>query len=133
MALAGFFGMLISGTRGAIAVPALGGIMLLILKKNLKVLILGAILGIGVYIFFAHTTIGQGNAEIRRMRTAFDPNEPSLMVRLENQKKLKISTFANRPTCVPVNTLRGPARHARRPRAAPAAWPAGRARLPPAS
>lgn len=96
VALAGFFGMLISGTRGAIAVPALGGIMLLILKKNLKVLILGAILGIGVYIFFAHTTIGQGNAEIRRMRTAFDPNEPSLMVRLENQKKLK-GYLASRP------------------------------------
>jgi len=38
-----------------------------------------------VYIFFAHTTIGQGNAEIRRMRTAFDPNEASLQVRLENQ------------------------------------------------
>jgi hypothetical protein len=96
VALAGFFGMLISGTRGAIAVPALGGIMFLILKKNAKVLILGGILGIGVYVFFAHTTIGQGNAEIRRMRTAFDPNEASLQVRLENQKKLK-GYLASRP------------------------------------
>jgi len=96
VAFAGFFGMLISGTRGAIAVPALGGIMFLILKKNAKVLILGGILGLGVYIFFAHTTIGQGNAEIRRMRTAFDPNEASLQVRLENQKKLK-GYLATRP------------------------------------
>ncbi len=89
VALAGFFGMLISGTRGAIAVPVLGGIMLLILKKNAKILILGAVLGLAVYLFFAHTTIGQGNAEIRRFRTAFDPNEASLKVRLDNQNKLK--------------------------------------------
>lgn len=96
VSLAGFFGMLISGTRGAIAFPALGGIMFLILKKNVKVLILGGILGIAVYVFFAYTTIGQGNAEIRRMRTAFDPNEASLQVRLENQKKLK-GYLATRP------------------------------------
>ena len=96
VALTTFFGMLISGTRGAIAVPALGGIMFLILKKNIKVLILGGILGLSVYIFFAHTTIGQGNAEIRRMRTAFDPNEASLQVRLANQKKLK-GYLATRP------------------------------------
>ncbi len=96
VALAGFFGMLISGTRGAIAVPALGGIMFLILKKNIKVIILGGILLVAIYIFFAHTTIGQGNAEIRRMRTAFDPNEASLQVRLENQNKLK-GYLATRP------------------------------------
>ena len=96
VALAGFFGMIISGTRGAIAVPALGGIMFLIVKKNIKVLVLGGFFLIAVYIFFAHTTIGQGNAEIRRMRTAFDPNEASLQVRLDNQKKLK-SYLASRP------------------------------------
>ena len=96
VALAGFFGMLISGTRGAIAVPALGGIMFLILKKNIKVLVLGGVLLVAIYIFFAHTNIGQGNAEIRRMRTAFDPNEASLQVRLENQKKLS-GYLATRP------------------------------------
>lgn len=96
VALAGFLGMMISGTRGAIAVPAMGGIMFLILRKNLKVLMLGGLFGIAVYIFFAHTTIGQGNAEIRRMRTAFDPNEASLQVRLSNQRKLK-GYLASRP------------------------------------
>lgn len=96
VALTGFLGMLISGTRGAIAVPAIGGMMFLILRKNIKVLILGALLGLGVYVFFAHTTIGQGNAEIRRMRTAFDPNEASLQVRLTNQRKLK-GYLAGRP------------------------------------
>jgi len=96
VALAGFMGMLISGTRGAIAVPAMGGFIFLILCKNFKVLALGIILGLGVYVFFAHTTIGQSNAEIRRMRTAFDPNEASLQVRLSNQKKL-VSYLASRP------------------------------------
>jgi len=96
VALAGFLGMVISGTRGALAVPAIGGFLFLILSKNFKILLLGAILGIGVYVFFAHTTIGQGNAEIRRMRTAFDPNEGSLQVRLANQKKLK-GYLASRP------------------------------------
>ena len=96
VALAGFLGMLISGTRGAIAVPALGGFMYLIIRKNIKVLMLGGLFMIAMYIFFAHTTIGQGNAEIRRMRTAFDPNEASLQVRLTNQRKLK-SYLASRP------------------------------------
>lgn len=96
VALFGFLGMLISGTRGAIAVPALGGIVFLILRKNLKILLLGVILGISVYVFFAHTNIGQNNAEIRRMRTAFDPNDASFQVRLANQKKLK-GYLASRP------------------------------------
>jgi O-antigen ligase len=96
VAAAGFFGMLISGTRGAIAVPAIGGILFLVLQKNVKILILGGVLGVLVYVFFAHTTIGQGNAEIRRMRTAFDPNEASLQVRIANQNKLKVY-LASRP------------------------------------
>lgn len=89
VAFAGFVGMFISGTRGAIAVPALGGITLLILKKNIKILVLGSAIGMVVFIFFAYTNIGQGNAEIRRMRSAFDPNDASLQVRLDNQNKLK--------------------------------------------
>ena len=94
--LAGLYGMIISGTRGAIAVPGMGGIMFLILRKNLPILILGLIMGIGIYIFFAHTTIGQGNADIRRMRTAFDPNEASLQVRVDNRKKFA-GYLASRP------------------------------------
>ncbi len=96
VALMGLFGLLISGTRGAIAVPAMGGIMFLILRKNIKLLIVGAVLGIGVYVFFAHTTLLQSNSEVRRMRTAFDPNDASLQVRLANQRKLK-SYLASRP------------------------------------
>ncbi|MBT8188464.1 MAG: O-antigen ligase family protein [Croceitalea sp.] len=96
VALAGLYGMLISGTRGAIAVPAAGGIMFLILRKNIPILVAGAMLGIGVFVFFKYTTILNNNAQIRRMRTAFDPNDASLQVRLANQRKL--STYlASRP------------------------------------
>lgn len=89
VSLAGFVGMIISGTRGALGVPALGALMFLILRKNLKLLIPGIVFLALVYVFFAFTTIGNGNAEIRRMRTAFDPNNASLQVRLSNQNKLK--------------------------------------------
>ncbi len=96
VALMGLYGMLISGTRGAIAVPAAGGIMLLILRKNIPFLILGAVMGIGVFVFFKYTTLLNNNAQIRRMRTAFDPNDASLQIRLANQQKLK-GYLASRP------------------------------------
>lgn len=86
VALAGLYGLLYSGTRGALAVPLAGFFLFTILSKQLKILIPSAILLASVYIFLTMTTIGQGNTQIRRMRTAFDPNEPSLVVRKENQK-----------------------------------------------
>ena len=49
-----------------------------------------------VFVFFKFTSIGQGNPQIRRMRTAFDPNDASLQVRLENQRRLKVY-LASRP------------------------------------
>jgi hypothetical protein len=96
VSLMGFYGMLISGTRGAIAAPAAGGLMFLILKKNFKLLVPGIVAMILVYGFFRFTTIANGNAQIRRMRTGFDPNNPSLMVRKRNQQKLS-SYMASRP------------------------------------
>jgi hypothetical protein len=56
----------------------------------------GFILIASFFIFFKYTYIGQGNAEIRRMRSAFDPDNASLQVRLDNQKKLK-EYLASRP------------------------------------
>lgn len=94
--LLGFYGMVLSGTRGALSIPLAGFMAFFILRKNLKVMITGFFLLIIVFIFFKYTTIGQGNDQIRRMRTAFDPNDASLQVRLENQKKLK-TYLASRP------------------------------------
>ncbi|MBM3437360.1 MAG: O-antigen ligase domain-containing protein, partial [Bacteroidetes bacterium] len=95
-ALLFFYGMIISGTRGAIAVPVGGFLCYIILKKNIKMIISGSIVGALLYVFFFHTSIGQGNYDINRMRTAFDKDNPSLQVRFENQKKLK-SYMTTRP------------------------------------
>ena len=46
--------------------------------------------------FFKFTSIGNGNDQIRRMRGAFDLNNKSLQVRLNNQNILK-SYLASRP------------------------------------
>jgi hypothetical protein len=96
VAIFGIYGMMISGTRGAIAVPFMGFAMYILLRKNIKVLIIGCLLGLSTFVFFKFTTIGNSNYTINRMRTAFDPNDASFQVRLENQRKLK-SYMASRP------------------------------------
>ena len=42
-----------------------------------------------IFIFLKYTMLAHGNPQVRRMRTAFNAQDPSLQVRLENQKKLK--------------------------------------------
>jgi hypothetical protein len=88
--------LLISGTRGALAVPVAGVFMYLLVSKNLKIIVSGLILMISSFLFLKYTTIGQDIYEIRRMRTALDPNNDSLKARLENQKRLK-TYLASRP------------------------------------
>ena len=87
--LLGLWGMLMSGTRGAIAVPGAGAFVFLILKKNFKLTTVGFVAMILVYVFFRYTMLLNSNAQIRRMRTGFDPNNPSLQVRLHNQEILR--------------------------------------------
>lgn len=86
--MGGLWGLLGSGTRGAIAVPLAGLLLLIVLSKNVKTIIITFSVLTFIYFFFTATNIGQGNSYIRRMRTAFNPNEPSLVVRKENQKIL---------------------------------------------
>jgi hypothetical protein len=92
----GLYGMLLSGTRGAISVPLAGFMLYFVLRKNKVILISGVILLALVFVFFKYTTIGQDNQQIRRMRTAFDPNDASLQTRLANQKTLSVY-LASRP------------------------------------
>jgi hypothetical protein len=94
--LLGFYGMILSGTRGSIFIGFAGFALYFLHKKNLMIMIFGLLLGIGAFGFFKFTRIGQGNAQISRMRSAFDPNDASLLVRLENQRKLKVY-MASRP------------------------------------
>ena len=89
VALFGGYGMVISGTRGALAVPFAGYAICVILSKNWKVAISATIVLASAFFFLNFTTIGNDNSLIKRMRSAFDSNDPSLNVRLENQKKLK--------------------------------------------
>lgn len=91
MAITGIYGMMVSGTRGAIIVPVIGAMVYLIHRKNIRIIVLGALMLILVYAFFKYTYIGQGVSQIRRMRTAFQPDEDaSLQVRLENRKILQV-------------------------------------------
>jgi hypothetical protein len=92
----GLYGMLLSGTRGSISVPLAGFMLYFLLRKNVVVMMSGVIVLAVVFIFFKYTTIGQDNQQIRRMRTAFDPNDASLQLRLSNQKKLR-TYLATRP------------------------------------
>lgn len=90
MAITGFYGMFISGTRGAIAVPFAGFFLYLVLTRNIKMITLGIVIGLMTFVFFKYTSIGSGVYAIQRMRTAFNPNDPSLQVRLVNQRILRI-------------------------------------------
>ncbi|WP_109831426.1 O-antigen ligase family protein [Reichenbachiella versicolor] len=78
-------GFAISGTRGALAVPFCGAITYLIIKKNFALLLTGvAAIGI-VFFILKYTFMFQSVEQVRRMRSALDPNNRSLEVRLENQ------------------------------------------------
>ncbi len=89
VAILGIYGMMISGTRGALSVPFAGLFLYMILRKNKKILIVSVAVLAAAYMFFNYTYIGQNNATIRRMRTAFNPDDASLQTRLSNQQMIK--------------------------------------------
>lgn len=92
----GLYGMLISGTRGAIAVPFAGFMTFFVLRKNIKVFGAGIFMIAVIFVFFKFTMIANGNEQIRRMRTGFDTNNASFQVRKKNQAILK-GYLASRP------------------------------------
>lgn len=79
----------ISGSRGALVCPAVGGIVFLFMKKNFKILVIGFIFGGSLFYMLKYTHAFQGVEAVRRMRTAMDPDNPSLQTRLRNQKTYK--------------------------------------------
>lgn len=83
------YGMLISGTRGALFALVSGGVVALLLSKKFKIFIIGSLALLCFVGFLKYTTIGQGNYEIRRLRTALNPEDASLNVRFENQQRLR--------------------------------------------
>lgn len=91
-----FIGMFLSGTRGAIAVPAAGMLMYVIVSGRLKTIIATMVVIVAIFSFFKFTHIGDSNYQIARMRTAFNGNDASLQARLQNQAKLR-DYLASRP------------------------------------
>jgi len=78
-----------SGTRTAIACLMAGFMAYVFLSKSFKIAIPVTIV-FALFIFIlAFTTIGQGNQQIRRMRSAFDQNDASANVRAMNQAAMK--------------------------------------------
>ncbi len=88
--IAAIYGMGISGTRSAIAVPvgALG--LFIVLSRNIKITIAGISVLALIFMFFLFTDIGDSNQYIRKMRTAFRPSEDaSYLLRIDNRKKMR--------------------------------------------
>lgn len=83
-------GFLYSGARGALAVPAAGGLFYMLISKNFKVLAVGLVLMAGAFGMLKYTFVLQGFQPVARMRTALSPDNPSLLARLRNQRTLGV-------------------------------------------
>ncbi|MDD3194333.1 MAG: O-antigen ligase family protein [Paludibacter sp.] len=81
-----FYAMAISGTRSAVAVPFVGFFVYAFLTKNFKVMFITGIILLAAIVTLKYTRIGQSYYEIRRMRTIFQSEEPSLKIRQENRE-----------------------------------------------
>lgn len=90
------WGMMLSGTRGAIFLLGISVFVYLLFSKRFTILVIGGILAGGAFGFLKYTTIMNSNYQINRMRTAFDPNDPSLMVR-KNREKILTVYLADKP------------------------------------
>lgn len=83
------WGMFQSGTRTAIACLAAGFMVVLFLLKSIKIIVPSAIFGGVMLALLIFTDIGQGNQQIRRMRSAFDKKDASSNVRSINQEAIR--------------------------------------------
>lgn len=75
------WGMFQSGTRTAIFCMIGGFAVFLVLSKSVRIMVPSAIIGAIFLIMLIFTNIGQGNQQIRRMRSAFDRKDASANVR----------------------------------------------------
>lgn len=83
------WGMFQSGTRTAIFCMAAGFMVFVILSKSFKIAIPFGIFFALFMSFLMFTTIGQGNQQIRRMRSAFNKEDASANVRDVNKAAIK--------------------------------------------
>jgi len=78
-----------SGTRTAIACLMAGFITYIFLSKSVRIAIPFSIFFAFFVFILVFTKIGDGNAQIHRMRTAFDPKDASANARSINQETMK--------------------------------------------
>lgn len=83
------WGMFQSGTRTAIVCLILGFMVVLALLKSVKIIVPSAIFGGIMFGLLVFTTIGNGNQQIRRMRSAFNKDDASANVRTINQDAIR--------------------------------------------
>ena len=81
--------MFASGTRTAIFCIFAGFAVYIVLSKSIKIAVPASIIGGLLLFILAFTNIGQGNQQIRRMRSAFDKNDASGNVRAINQATMR--------------------------------------------
>ncbi|MCX3264874.1 O-antigen ligase family protein [Pedobacter agri] len=89
LALVFLYGMAISGTRGALFALASGLFSALFLSRNFKLLIAGLLCCGAGFGLLKYTMIGEDIFQVSRLRSALNPKDASLGVRLENQRTLK--------------------------------------------
>ena len=82
------YGMLISGTRGAMFVLIPGIFVALFLSKKIRILLIGGLIACSAFGLLKYTTIGHSNYHIHRLRTSVNPEDESLNLRFHNQKIL---------------------------------------------
>ncbi|OFY43541.1 MAG: hypothetical protein A2X18_06250 [Bacteroidetes bacterium GWF2_40_14] len=105
-ALACMYGMLLSGTRGSLALPFVALTIYAIVSKRFVPLIVTTMIVVTAFVFLRFTYYGQGNSYIRRMRSFFNTDDASYVVRVVNQ--LKIGAYlANKPIGVGLGMSRG--------------------------
>ena len=83
------WGMFASGTRVALGALLAGLMAYIVLSKSFKIAIPFTIAFVFFVFILAFTDIGQGNQQIRRMRTAFNKDDASAVARDHNQEAMK--------------------------------------------
>lgn len=87
--IAVIWGMFASGTRTAIACLGAGLIVYIFLSKSFKIAIPFTIAVVFFAFILVFTTIGQGNQQIRRMRSAFNKDDASMAARDVNKDAMR--------------------------------------------
>lgn len=83
------WGMFQSGTRTAIFCLAAGLMLYIVLSKSVKIAVPFTIVFTLFALMLIFTDIGNGNQQIRRMRSAFNKDDASMGVREMNQEVMK--------------------------------------------